>query len=246
MTDPVRDFYEKKYASTWSGPEYDSRFTKMWYKAFLRHIVPLIELPAGSCVVEVGAGKGYLAPALLKRGWDYTATDIAESALAQVPVGEHCRTVRTEGERLPFSDGCFDLAICQEVLEHVDSPERSIAECFRVVKVGGWLVFSSPSYLNGFLPIKLLADAGVGWAKRLLVLQIVDRTFMPWSLVRMIRRHGKILQRRGVRIAPPWFERLDARAPIFGDPVFAVENSCGHLFPFNLVGLHSLVLARKV
>ena len=223
----------------------DSRFTKMWYKAFLRHFIPLVELPAGARVVEVGAGKGYLAAALLERGWDYTATDIAQSALSQIPFSEHCRTVRTEGERLPFPDGWFDLVICQEVLEHVESPERTIAECFRVAKAGGWLVFSSPSYLNGFLPIKLLADAGVGWAKRLLVLQIVDRMFIPWSLARLIRRHGNILVRRGVRIAPPWFERLDARAPILNHALFALENHWGHRFPLNRFGLHCLVLAKK-
>jgi SAM-dependent methyltransferase len=38
---------------------------------------------------------------------------------------------------LPFSDGSFDIAVCNAVLEHVEHPERAIGELARVLRPGG-------------------------------------------------------------------------------------------------------------
>jgi SAM-dependent methyltransferase len=45
---------------------------------------------------------------------------------------------------LPFCDGCFDSALCTEVLEHVPSPERALRELRRVLKCGGQLLITAP------------------------------------------------------------------------------------------------------
>jgi len=47
-------------------------------------------------------------------------------------------------DKAPFSTGSFDTVICTEVLEHVDSPEAVLQECFRVLRGGGHLVLSIP------------------------------------------------------------------------------------------------------
>jgi SAM-dependent methyltransferase len=39
-------------------------------------------------------------------------------------------------ECLPFADGAFDFAICSHVLEHVENPERAVAELERVARRG--------------------------------------------------------------------------------------------------------------
>jgi SAM-dependent methyltransferase len=41
------------------------------------------------------------------------------------------------GEQLPFADRSFDLAICWDVVEHVQDPERLLAELARVLRPGG-------------------------------------------------------------------------------------------------------------
>jgi SAM-dependent methyltransferase len=41
------------------------------------------------------------------------------------------------GEEAPFADGVFDLVVCYNVLEHVESPESVVGEMRRLVKSDG-------------------------------------------------------------------------------------------------------------
>ncbi len=231
-------FYDARYGNDWKNCG-DTRFTKMWYKAFVRHVLP--NLRAG-CALEIGSGYGYLATYLLQRGIEYTATDIAQKALEQVPVGPRCHAVRASGERLPFSAHTFDLVICMEVLEHVLSPKAVIAECFRVSRRGAKLVFSSPSYLNLHSIFKVAADLHVPWFRKYTVAQPIDRWMMPWTLPRWLRSYGTIDSSRAVRLHPPLFERLDAISTLPNDLVFSLEDQWGDRVPWRWLGLHRLIV----
>jgi len=50
--------------------------------------------------------------------------------------------------RLPFKDATFDKVICSEVLEHIEDDERGIEELVRVLKQGGALAVTVPTYLS--------------------------------------------------------------------------------------------------
>jgi SAM-dependent methyltransferase len=45
---------------------------------------------------------------------------------------------------LSFPDETFDLVITQDVLEHVDRPEKVFSEIYRVLKPGGYHIFTIP------------------------------------------------------------------------------------------------------
>jgi ubiquinone/menaquinone biosynthesis C-methylase UbiE len=45
---------------------------------------------------------------------------------------------------IPSEDNSFDSAICTAVLEHLEEPEQAIRECFRVLKKGGYAIYSVP------------------------------------------------------------------------------------------------------
>jgi SAM-dependent methyltransferase len=48
-------------------------------------------------------------------------------------------------KRLPFGDGSFDAVIASSVFEYLDNVEAVLAECRRVLRPSGHLIFSVPN-----------------------------------------------------------------------------------------------------
>ncbi len=59
--------------------------------------------------------------------------------------------VHADGENLPFEDKSFDYVICCHVLEHVETPEKFVAEQARIAPRG---YIETPSLLGEFLAPK--------------------------------------------------------------------------------------------
>ncbi|TDM08995.1 MAG: SAM-dependent methyltransferase [Ideonella sp. MAG2] len=51
---------------------------------------------------------------------------------------------KVDVEGMSFADESFDLVMCNHVLEHVNSPERALAEFYRCLKPGGVLIAQTP------------------------------------------------------------------------------------------------------
>lgn len=51
-------------------------------------------------------------------------------------------TVAAVGESLPFRDGSFDVVICDNVVDHAESPARIVRELARILVPGGLLYFT--------------------------------------------------------------------------------------------------------
>jgi ubiquinone/menaquinone biosynthesis C-methylase UbiE len=45
---------------------------------------------------------------------------------------------------IPVEDESFDSAISTAVLEHLEEPEKAIQECYRILKSGGYAIYSIP------------------------------------------------------------------------------------------------------
>ena len=255
----TRKFYQRAYTTeAWRRqPEKDGnvpgwRFTKMWYRAFLDHVMPRMKLQ-GNRVLEVGCGNGYLAPHLCRAGAQVVGVDVALNAVRQFPRvdGAGCWAAVADGKLLPFPDSSFDVLICMEVLEHVPDPRPLLDECIRVTKPGGQLVFSCPNYCNLFIIPKLLANLGWPAFRRYLRHQIVDRTTTAFALRRQLARCGEVVLQRGVRLHPPLFEELDYRLsetnPLLklNDFIFRLEARWGARPPLNCLGLHTIILVER-
>lgn len=62
---------------------------------------------------------------------------------------QHRQRIRHEDlTRLSFADDSFDLVITQDIFEHIPDYARAFAECRRVLRQGGRLVFSVPFFPN--------------------------------------------------------------------------------------------------
>ncbi|MGV9255011.1 class I SAM-dependent methyltransferase [Streptomyces sp. NPDC003697] len=86
-------------------------------------------LPAGSSVLDVGAGGCRLAELLGADGrLSVTAVDIVDHNVTEVPLQLY------DGERLPFADKSFDAALLAFVLHHAEHPEALVREALRVTR----------------------------------------------------------------------------------------------------------------
>jgi SAM-dependent methyltransferase len=74
------------------------------------------------------------------------------------------QTLVGDATRLPFADGCFDLAMANHMLYHVPSIEGAVAELRRVLVPGGWLLAATNSleYLEAMWDLHVQAARAVG------------------------------------------------------------------------------------
>lgn len=95
-------------------------------------------------VLDVGCGGGFLSNALAKLGHDVTGIDASEESLAVAARHDDERSVEYvvgSALSLSFADATFDVVCAMDFLEHVDQPERVVAEAARVLRPGGSFFF---------------------------------------------------------------------------------------------------------
>ena len=67
--------------------------------------------------------------------------------MEDVPLGDSKDGVRCENlEQLTFADDTFDIFITQDVFEHIFNPDKAAKEIMRVVKPGGFHIFTAPRH----------------------------------------------------------------------------------------------------
>jgi SAM-dependent methyltransferase len=111
----------------------------------IAELLARVALPPGAEILDAGCGSGRNMVDLALLG-TVTGVEIADVSVARARergVGEVVQCSITE---LPFSDAQFDLAVCFDVVEHVDDHLRALAELYRVVRPGGTLVVTVPAY----------------------------------------------------------------------------------------------------
>lgn len=93
-------------------------------------------------ILELGAGAGWQASELVRRGFDVEAYDIEESNYRQDQVAP---IKLYDGRHIPASDRSFDAIFTSNVLEHVPHLETLLYEMRRVVAADGLAVHIVPS-----------------------------------------------------------------------------------------------------
>ncbi len=108
-------------------------------------------LPAGSRVLEVAPGPGYLAIEMARPGTVHvTGLDISRTFVEIA--SENARKARVNAEfrqgdaaRMPFESESFDLVVCQAAFKNFTEPHSALAEMHRVLRVGGTAVIQDMS-----------------------------------------------------------------------------------------------------
>lgn len=108
-----------------------------------RQLVGYVNPPAGSRVLDVGAGRGAVARAALDRGCVVTATDASQGMVDRLAADfPQVTAARMDAGRLAFPDASFDLVTAGFVVQVLDDPALALAEARRVLAPGGTVAMS--------------------------------------------------------------------------------------------------------
>ena len=97
-------------------------------------------------LLDVGCGRGTVALAARRAGWDVYATEISASCVVELrPLfGERLH----HGSLLdaPFAPESFDAVLMIEVLEHLADPGGYLTASLRLLRPGGCLLLTTPNF----------------------------------------------------------------------------------------------------
>jgi SAM-dependent methyltransferase len=123
------------------------------YRLRLRRALEWIEgceIPKSGRILEIGCGAGFLTVELAKRGYIVNAVDVSEPMLRlahanaqNASVIERVRLSRADVHALPFWVGSMDLVVALGLISWLASPRDAMCEVARVMKPGGYVLFST-------------------------------------------------------------------------------------------------------
>lgn len=90
-------------------------------------------MPEGALMLNIGSGAKRIDPRVIN-------VDL---------IPEQGIDIVASAYELPFKDGSVDLVISENILEHLEYPERAVAEIHRVLKTGGSIFIVTP-FMLGF------------------------------------------------------------------------------------------------
>lgn len=169
------------------APLYDKIFGKIFYSR-LEHVIEGLQIPAGTKILEVGAGTGTSFPAYPTH-CEVTGIDLAPDMLARArqKIKEngwtHLKVMEMNAQNLDFEESTFDYVMAFHVVTVVPDPVRMIAEAKRVCKPGGKIVivnhFTSDIPLLGSVTEALdPITRWLGWRTNLRLKPFIEETHL--------------------------------------------------------------------
>ena len=113
----------KKYClplKEWFKKEFGFFRTKQTFEQIQNHI-------KGSKIIDIGSGEGYLSKILKDKGFNIYPIDVKDrNKIDSINFQVY------DGQKIPFEDKSFDIALLMTVLHHTQNPDEIIKEAFRV------------------------------------------------------------------------------------------------------------------
>jgi len=134
-------------------------------------------------LVDLACGGGLMAPHVERLGYRHVGVDLNLTGL-RIARGHGLLPVQASVFAVPLADGCADVVVAGEILEHVEDDVAVLAECARLLRPGGRLV------LDAIADTRLAALIAVGLFERI-----------PWGAPPGIHDPALFVNRRRLRVA---------------------------------------------
>ncbi|UZE93502.1 MAG: class I SAM-dependent methyltransferase [Candidatus Nealsonbacteria bacterium] len=197
------------------------KFIQAWIERFWN-------IPKNARILEIGgAGKPLIN--FFQGGEKYVLDpliDFYEKKFPEFYTDSDLCKLKTEAENMHFKNNTFDLIIMLNVLDHTESPQKVIKECYRVLKKEGVIILSVDTF-NLF------------WK--------IFRRFLPFFGFKHYRLHPQVLRIRDVKQI---LQKNDFRIlnlfiteKIKTNPLFSLKEKLKFYLEYNLYCTY--VLAKK-
>ncbi len=137
----TRDYIEVHYSE-------EKRPVTNYPYLLAERLVDLWQLQPEQSLLDIGCGRAEMAAGFTRVGLQVTAmdesTDAAEYAKKAGAIFEQFRV--SPGESMPFPDASFDIVFCKSFIEHLHQPLHFAADCLRVLRPGGRVLFLTPDW----------------------------------------------------------------------------------------------------
>ncbi len=116
-----------------------------WGVAEARTVHHLLSPQPGERLLEVGCSSGYRIERYSKIGVKLYGVDADHDAIEAGKVSHSpVELIEADASNLPFSDSFFDKVLSVHLLEHLDNPQKVVAEMARVLKPSACAVIVVP------------------------------------------------------------------------------------------------------
>lgn len=174
-----------------------------YFRALLRAIEARFykDLPIAAPVLDLGSGDGLFAQQTFTRPIDVGIDPFYSPTFGKIYREGYLALSTAEGAHMPFADASFQTIISNSVLEHIPDIEPVIAECYRVLKPGGTMLFCSPSdhFTDWFVGAKFLGDAYRNWFNKIARHHHCDS---PEAWAARLSKHGLSVERSWYYFSP--------------------------------------------
>lgn len=179
-------------------------------------------LPAGSQVLDVGAGSGAQIDFLKHMGYEVFQTELSPSAFnLQKEIGIEVPGAIADGTRLPYASRKFEGVHCKDVIIHIENREAFFKEAFRLLKPGGELIVTFYYLSHGMFVVRSRSPEGREKSSQILVSSNADYVR---KIAQYERRKSELQE-----VSPPYFQteptEIDRNAQRAGFVVLSKKNT---------------------
>jgi 2-polyprenyl-3-methyl-5-hydroxy-6-metoxy-1,4-benzoquinol methylase len=160
--------------------------------------------PGTRAILEIGCGNGRFGALVKARdGCRYVGVELMEDAAQEARQRlDEVLTTNIESDELPFHQHSFDGLVCNDVLEHLVDPWRTLQRLTTLVRPGGFIVVSLPNVRFSEVVKDLVFRNRWEYQER----GVLDRTHLRFFTEESVRG---LLEQAGGRV-----ERIEGINPI--------------------------------
>jgi len=143
-------------------PRPDGPDSVTYHHHLARYLFAFRKMKGGERVLDAGCGTGYGSRLLGAKAASVVGIDNSPLALEYARehfAGPGVLFARMDCQRLAFPAASFDLMLCFEVFEHLESHDDFLKECLRVLSPQGKLILSTPNMVTNELHMKSIGQS---------------------------------------------------------------------------------------